>query len=118
MGSNAPHIVVPSLRLGAVQALYATKIKKDPADHTTGISVLIVSAPNCDFDGDACYDIMIKEMGQVPHIMKNLHPMVTMLCSSGGLALSGDVKMSDQCVVAMHTWISSDPDVQAYKLPA
>ena len=93
-----------------MQLLFATKIKKDPSDATTGISVLIVAAPNCDFDGDACYDIVQKEMQFIDHAIRNLHPMVTMLSSPD------EVKISDQCVVAMHTWLAGDPDVQAMKL--
>lgn len=116
MRSNATHIVQTSLKRGAVQLLFATKIKKDPADATTGISVMIVAAPNCDFDGDACYNAMLKEMGLVPHAIRNLHPMVTMLSSPDGLVLSGEVKISDQCVVALNAWLSSDEDVQALKI--
>lgn len=42
----------PTLNLRSIQALAITKIKKDIHDNTISISLLILAAPNCDFDGD------------------------------------------------------------------
>lgn len=42
----------PSLRQGSLQLCYIKKFKKDPTDNTVGISVLIIKAPNGDYDGD------------------------------------------------------------------
>ncbi len=41
----------PSLRTGAAQMLYCTKIKTDVHDKSMGFSTSIVSAPNADYDG-------------------------------------------------------------------
>ena len=41
----------PSLRMGSMKSLLITKIKPDPTDITTSISVLILSSSNTDFDG-------------------------------------------------------------------
>ena len=42
----------PSLRMGSMKALLLTKVKTDPTDITTSISVMILSSSNTDFDGD------------------------------------------------------------------
>lgn len=42
----------PTLNLRSVQSLFVTKFKTDPHDNTIGLSLLILKAPNCDFDGD------------------------------------------------------------------
>lgn len=41
----------PSLLHGSAQLVRVTKVKPDPTDHTVSLSILIVVAPNCDFDG-------------------------------------------------------------------
>tara|TARA_B100000929_G_scaffold185186_2_gene146619 strand:- start:71 stop:1384 length:1314 start_codon:yes stop_codon:yes gene_type:complete len=41
----------PSLTRGSIQQLFVTKIKTDPKVNTIGLSVLILSAFNADFDG-------------------------------------------------------------------
>lgn len=42
----------PTLNLRSVQNLFVTKFKTDPHDNTIGLSLLVLKAPNCDFDGD------------------------------------------------------------------
>lgn len=42
----------PTLNLRSIQALYCTRFKSDPADNTISLSVLVLAAPNADFDGD------------------------------------------------------------------
>ena len=41
----------PSLRMGSMKSLLITKVKTDPTDITTAISVLILGSSNTDFDG-------------------------------------------------------------------
>jgi DNA-directed RNA polymerase beta' subunit len=41
----------PSLLVGSAQLVRITKVKKDPADHTVAMSILICKAFNADFDG-------------------------------------------------------------------
>lgn len=42
----------PTLNLRSIQNLFVTKIKRDVHDNTIGLSLLVLKAPNCDFDGD------------------------------------------------------------------
>lgn len=42
----------PTLNLRSIQLLYATRIKTNPLDNTIGLSLLVLKAPNADFDGD------------------------------------------------------------------
>lgn len=42
----------PTLNLRSIQALYATKVKKDVADNTISLSIHILRSCNADFDGD------------------------------------------------------------------
>lgn len=44
----------PSLGRGSVQRLKVTQIKTDPADPTTGLSIINVNQYNADFDGNVC----------------------------------------------------------------
>lgn len=41
----------PTLARGSAQCFFISKVKTDPADITIGMSVLVLAAPNADFDG-------------------------------------------------------------------
>jgi hypothetical protein len=96
----------PSLRLGAIFLLYATKIKPEYEDATVGISSLISSAPNFDFDGDAMHLLFVKEMGEVPKY-EHIHPSNTMVASSDAM-ISSDVQITDQAALAINRWLLAD----------
>lgn len=98
----------PSLVVGAIQTLFVTKIKTenggDITDDTIAVSDGILTAPNGDYDGDALYLSMIKEMDNVPYFL-NMHPKSTMLTSET-LEISSCVNIGDQCSCLMNNWLN------------
>ena len=94
----------PTLNHGAMQLFFVTRIKKDDTDDCISMSPLCLRAPNADFDGDALYGSMIKEMGEVPFFM-NMHPMTTMLTEEE-LAISSNVHIGEQCCVQLSGWLN------------
>jgi len=97
----------PSLRIGAIFLLFATKVKPEYEDTTLSISPLISNAPNFDFDGDAMHILCIKEMGIVPELMK-IHPANVLVASADSL-ISADVQITTQAAIALNGWLN-DPD--------
>ena len=93
----------PSLRLGAIFLLFATRVKTDFNDTTVSISALDSSAPNYDFDGDAMHLLFIKEMGMVEQLRK-LHPF-NVLVSSPDTMISSDIQITEQAALAINAWL-------------
>ena len=104
----------PSLRLGAIFLLYATRVKPEYEDATVSISALASAAPNYDFDGDAMHMLFLKEMAEAPKFM-GIHPTNVLLASSESL-ISSDIQITDQASLAMNAWLldptqaKPDPD--------
>lgn len=94
----------PTLRLCSIQLLFATKVKNDFWDDTLGISPLIVTAPNADFDGDAQYLTPIKEMDTVPEFM-NIHPSVAAL-GGNTPGISSDICITKQAAINLNCWLA------------
>lgn len=91
----------PTLRLCAIQLLFVTKVTQTD---TLGISPLIVTSPNADFDGDCLYCSHIKEMDQVP-ILFNIHPSIAAL---GGRVpgISSDICITKQAAINLNCWLN------------
>lgn len=99
----------PTLILGAIQLVFATKIKIDVYDETIAISPRICKAPNADFDGDEMYLLFIKEMGMVQHL-QNLHPRTTIL-SKSDLGVDSLVAPTNQATIHWNSFLGSAIDV-------
>ena len=93
----------PSLRIGAIFLLYATKVKPDYEDTTVSITALASAAPNYDFDGDAMHLVFIKEMGEVQRWM-HIHP-TNVLLSADDVLISSDIQITDQAALALNDWL-------------
>lgn len=63
----------PSIQRGATQLLFVTKIKPDPADRSIALSVLILTKPNADFDGDSLNSLLLMESDAVRKFLAQ-HP--------------------------------------------
>lgn len=63
----------PSIQRGATQLLFVTKVKQDPADKSIALSVLILSKPNADFDGDSLNSLLLTESEAVKKFLAQ-HP--------------------------------------------
>lgn len=96
----------PSMIHGNNQLFFITIIKDDLDDNTIGINPMVLKAPNGDFDGDACFGGMVKEMGEVPKLMK-IHPSTTIL-GADTLRLTPLVNITPQARLAVNKWLQLD----------
>lgn len=93
----------PSLRIGAIFLLYATKVKPDYEDATVSITALASAAPNYDFDGDAMHLLFLKEMEEVKNWM-HVHP-TNVLLAADDVLISSDIQITDQAALALNAWL-------------
>ena len=63
----------PSLKKGSIQLIFITKVKTDLSDNTISFSVLLLEAPNADFDGDAMTGVLVLE-AEMAREAETLHP--------------------------------------------
>lgn len=99
----------PSLVRGSAQQLYITKVKKDPKINTISMSVLVLSAPNADFDGD--------EMNAELLIDKKEHDAFSRLAPEYGVLdthrpfkISGNVKIPGPVLSTVSNWMHAIDD--------
>lgn len=62
----------PTLTRGSIQQLYISKIKDDAADNTISLSVLVLKAFNCDFDGDCLNGLLIHDEYTADRLSRHL----------------------------------------------
>ena len=92
----------PSLRKGATQLIYITKIKTDLADAAMGFSPLIVSAPNADYDGDSLNGLLLLESDAAEKYL-TMHPS-TNYFSYNAPTVSKDIVLPDQPTILLAAW--------------
>lgn len=93
----------PCLIHGAIQLLFATKIKTDIHDESIGMPPSICGAPNADFDGDEMFALSLFEMGEL-HKFSALHPSATIL-SKESMEVSSTVKPTKQSIICLNNWL-------------
>jgi len=72
--------------------LYITTFKNDLSDNTISLSVLIVKAPNADFDGDAMNATILLD-NSLTEIMKNFAPHYSIPDLTKPLSVSGNLSL-------------------------
>jgi len=98
----------PSLLIGSIQFVRITKVKTDPEDQTISLSILIVKAPNADFDGDemqmmlALDDVMYKYLEPLKP-----HNNVFTLGEHPG-KVSGNPAIPKPVVATIANWLHND----------
>lgn len=80
----------PSLARGSMYLVRITKVKTDVADPTSSFSILIITAPNADFDGDAM-SIVIGVDNYTAHSLRDLAPYKSALNLEEVRKLSSDL---------------------------
>ena len=96
----------PSLFQGSAQRVNIVKVKKDPTDHTTSVSILIVKQMNMDFDGDE---------GNVPVAIDNfmaekwgpLSPHFNVFSLNKPFAVSSALTIPKPVVASISSWLDS-----------
>lgn len=94
----------PSLKRGSSQYLYINKIKRDIKDNTFSMSVLILAAPNADFDGDQL-SLVIMPDNEIAALFEKLAPHYWVFSTEKPSAISGDAKLQGPIVETISHWL-------------
>lgn len=95
----------PTLRRGAMQLLYITKIKTDVEDETINIGTPILKAPNVDFDGDEMHGILFVET-ETAKAFEVMHPSQRIV-SSNDCSISDDISLPKQSFAVLNHMLQS-----------
>lgn len=93
----------PSIRRGALQLRFITKIKTSVYDKTIGLSVLALRAYNADFDGDELHGVLLLENQMVRKTMK-IHPS-QMYTSMNGPGIGTDITLPHQTSITWNSFL-------------
>lgn len=108
-GKGIPFIIQrnPSLLQGSVMKVYCTKFKKDPADTTMNISILLTKLPNADFDGDELnITLLIDEL--MADAMETFAPHHSTLEIDDPSKVSGRVTLSGPMTATISNYINEE----------
>jgi len=93
----------PSLQKGSIQQMRITRVKTNPKDITTTISILVVRPFNADFDGDAMnFTLMLDNF--MKEGTKRLAPHFSAFNLSAPYTVSNDAAMPKQTVATIANW--------------
>ena len=99
----------PSLGRGSIQRVYITRVKTDIYDPTVSLSILIVKALNCDFDGDALqFTLPIDQV--VEKSLEALAPHMSVYGIDAPRAMSNTASLSKPVVATISDWLDSPID--------
>tara|TARA_Y100000310_G_scaffold335183_1_gene416587 strand:- start:1065 stop:2624 length:1560 start_codon:yes stop_codon:yes gene_type:complete len=102
----------PSLHRLSAQFMRVTKIIKDPSIQTISMSVLSLTGPNADFDGDALNILLITDK-EMMRKMYRLSPHYGILSLQEPSKVSGCVGMPKPVVSTIDNWLKKGPKVPA-----
>jgi hypothetical protein len=97
----------PSLLQGSAQRVYISEFKTDPRDTTIGMSILIVPAPNADFDGDEL-NVSIALDKKMEDMWYPLAPHFNVLGVTEVGDITGNVWIPKPVVGTMSNWLTGD----------
>lgn len=97
----------PTLHRGSAQLLYITKVKKDPRDITISLSVLVLSAPNADFDGDELNLMLILDRKMYKRLSR-LEPKFYAFDTGEPNRISGNLKLPAPVISTIANWMHED----------
>lgn len=97
----------PSLLQGSIQKVYIPKIKTDPDDRTISLSILIVSAPNADFDGDNM-SIYLSLDEVMADLWYSLSPKFNIWGMDEPLKITGNIKLPKPEIATVGVWLADE----------
>lgn len=100
----------PSMLSGSAQAVWITKFKTNPNDQSVSLSILIVKAPNCDFDGDEL-NISLAVDNKLCRLWQKLAPHNNVFVLNQPGVVSKNVAIPNPVVSTMANWMS-DPGIR------
>ena len=90
---------------GSSQRVRITKVKTDPSDNTISFGILIVKAPNADFDGDALNLILLLDE-KMANLTKTLEPHHNIFTADRPRAISGNIAIPGPVIATISAWLS------------
>ena len=106
---NRVHILLnrnPTLTRGSIQKLRVSKVSTDPNINTIRLSVLILKAFNCDFDGDALNGLLLLS-NDVIERSKRLEPHLYTLDVNSPRKISGFLALPAPIMSTIGNWINN-----------
>lgn len=109
---------MPTMRIGAWQFFYVTKIIASAdhvrfpriVDNTVHLSPLATSPSNADYDGDAMNGEAIHEYAIATIMHDRMHPCVNLLDRTDIQAVSSSICITPQAAIACHCWLNEPPE--------
>lgn len=96
----------PSLGRGSIQHVYISHVKTDVHDPTVSLSILIVKALNCDFDGDALqFTLAVDQV--IEEKLATLAPHMSVFGIESVRAMSNSASLSKPLVATTAEWIEA-----------
>lgn len=100
----------PSLSRASAQLLYVTRVKTNPADNTIGVSTLVISGSNADFDGDEMNVTLLDSLYLVEKF-KRLDPTYNVMDTNTPHGISGNLKMPAPVIATIANWMYQHSNV-------
>lgn len=97
----------PSLLQGSIQQVYISKVKTDTHDRTISFSILTVTAPNADFDGDKM-SIYLSLDEAMADMWYSLHPKFNIWGMEEPFKITGNIKLPKPIVATIGTWLADE----------
>lgn len=99
----------PSLQRGSMQLVYITKVKTDVMVPTVSLSILIINAMNCDFDGDALqFTVLIDQI--IEQGMQPLAPHMSAFGLRNPREVADIMSMPKPVVSTISNWMEAPLD--------
>lgn len=98
----------PSLLQGSAQTVYINKVKNNVHDKTVSMSILIVKAPNADFDGDALNFSIAIDNEMAKHI-DSLEPHNNVFVLSSPREMSGNHAIPKPVISTIAKFLATEP---------
>jgi hypothetical protein len=97
----------PTLQRGSTQLLRVTIVKTDVADNAISLSVLVLKAPNADFDGDQL-NLTLMPDDYLGDSLQRIAPHNWVLSISEPHELSGNLELQGPIVETIVNWVHAD----------
>ena len=105
----------PTMLSGSIQKKRITKFKTDPGDHTVSTSIITVTAPNTDYDGDALnYSISLDNF--LAEKWDKLSPHYNVFTATNPKEISNNISIPKPVISSTSNWIQNTQAPDPVKL--
>lgn len=105
-GVVAIHLkILPSLKIGSSNKVYIRKFKKEHLDYTIGISILVTSLMNADFDGDELNFTVLGDLNMA-RLAENFDPYYSVPGLNNPYEISGLLNIPKPTVATLSNFLT------------